>query len=167
MDMKKILFATDFSAGSAHAAYHAADLARRYEATLYIVHVIQDMGKMTEWYAPKVNLSDLQARMEEKSQQELQKCCTEGLGGYKNVEYRLLTGVPYEEILKFQKENDISLIVIGTGGRAGSGENAVFGSTADRVVKNSPCPVLTVTPSDEEPPESTDPKLCSDGEIRL
>jgi len=166
MDIKKILFATDFSASSSHATQHAADLAKRYGAKLYIVHVIQDVGKMTEWYAPKVNLTELQKHMEEKSNQELQKCCTEGLGGYQNVEYRLLTGIPHEEILKFQKDNDISLIVIGTGG-TGAGENAAFGGTADRVVKNSPCPVLTVTPSDEEPPESTDPKLCSDGEIRL
>jgi nucleotide-binding universal stress UspA family protein len=167
MDIKKILFATDFSINSSHATQHAADLAKRYGAKLYIVHVIQDMGKLTEWYAPKVNLTELQKRMEEKSNQELHRCCTEGLGGYQNVEYRLLTGVPHEEILKFQKDNDISLIVIGTGSRKTTGDTSSFSSTADQVVKNVPCLVLTVTPSDEEIPESTDPKLCSDGEIRL
>jgi nucleotide-binding universal stress UspA family protein len=167
MEIKRILFATDFSAGSAQAARYAADLAERYGAALYIVHVIQDVRKMTEWYAPKVNLSELQKHMEEKSTAELQQCCTEGIGGYKNVEYRLLTGIPHEEILKFQKDNNISLTVIGTSGREKSDEGTGLGITADRVLRNSPSPVLTVTPSDEEISESTDPKLCSDGEIRL
>ena len=167
MEIKKILLATDFMAGAVHATPYAADLAERYGAKLYIVHVIHDVGKMTEWYAPKVNLGELKKTMEEKSKQELQQCCTLRLGGYKNVEYRLLTGVPDEEILKFQRENNIDLIVIGTNSRKMAYNRRIFGSTADRVVKYSQCPVLTVMPTDEEPPESRDPKLCSAGEIRF
>ena len=167
MEIKKILLATDFMAGAAHATPYAADLAQRYGAKLYVVHVIHDVGKMTEWYAPKVNLGELKKIMEEKSKQELQQCCTIGLGGYKNVEYRLLTGIPDEEILKFQKENNIDLIVIGTNSRKMAYNRRIFGSTADRVVNYSPCPVLTVMPTGEEGPESKDPKLCSAGEIRF
>jgi len=167
MEIKKILLATDFLTGSKHATAYAADLAGRYGAKLYVVHVIQDVGKLTKWYAPKVNLNELKKTMEEKSKQELQNCCTLGLGGYKNVEYRLLTGVPHEEIVKFQQDNDIGLIVIGTNSRKEAGAKEVLGSTADRVVKFATCPVLTVVPTGEEPPESTDPKLCSDGEIRF
>jgi nucleotide-binding universal stress UspA family protein len=89
-----------------------------------------DVGKMTEWYASKVNLGELKKAMEEKSKQELQMCCNQGLGGYKNVEYRLLTGIPDEEILKFQKENNIDLIVIGTNSRKMAYNRRIFGSTA-------------------------------------
>jgi nucleotide-binding universal stress UspA family protein len=167
MEIKKILLATDFLAGATHATAYAADLAERYGAKLYVVHVIQDVGKLTAWYAPKVNLSELKKSMEEKSRQELQQCCTVGLGGYKNVEYRLLTGAPDEEILKFQKDNNIGLIVIGTNSRKAADDRKVFGSTADRVVKYAACPVLTVMPTGEETPESKDPKLCSAGEIRF
>jgi nucleotide-binding universal stress UspA family protein len=167
MEIEKILLATDFLAGASHATPYAADLAERYGAKLYVVHVIQDVGKITEWYAPRVNLGELKKSMEEKSKQELQRCCTEGLGGYKNVEYRLLTGVPHEEILKFQRDNNIGLIVIGTNSRKAADNREVFGSTADRVVKYSPCPVLTVMPTGAESPESKDPKLCSAGEIRF
>ena len=166
MEIKKILLATDFLSGAAHATPYAADLAGRYGAKLYVVHVIQDVAKLTEWYAPRVNLSELKKSMEEKSKQELQQCCTLGLGGYKNVEYRLLTGVPHEEILKFQQDNKIDLIVIGANSRKAAGAKEVFGSTADRVVKFATCPVLTVMPTGEIP-ESKDPKLCSDGEIRF
>ena len=164
MEIKNILFATDFLEGSKHAAAYAADLASRYGAKIYVVHVIQDVGKLTAWYAPKVNLTELQKTMEEKSRQELQSCCTVGLGGYKNVEYSLLTGVPAEEIVKFQQDNNIGLIVIATNSRKEAGAKKILGSTADLVVKFATCPVLTVVPTGEETPESTDPKLCSDGE---
>lgn len=167
MEIKKILLATDFLEGSKHATLYASDLASKYGAKLYVVHVIQDMGKLTAWYAPKVNLSELKKTMEEKSREELQSCCTLGLGGFKNVEYSLLTGVPSEEIVKFQQDNNIGLIVIGTNSRKEAGAKVVLGSTADRVVKFATCPVLTVVPTSDEISESTDPKLCSDGEIRF
>ena len=54
-----------------------------------------------------------------------------------------MRGIPYEEILKFAAEKGISLIVIGTHGRKGL-DRVLFGSTAERVVRNAPCPVLTV-----------------------
>ena len=170
MEIKNILFATDFSTASKKAASYAADLAKRYGATLYILHVIQDIEKITEWYAPKVSLSELHKVMEEKSRQELLNCCKDGLDGYEKVEYRLIKGVPAEEILKFQQNNNIGMIVIGVHGKKLSGKVDMFGITMDALINHSRCPVLTVTITDEEiekMKESKDPKLCSDGEIRL
>jgi len=167
MEIKKIVFATDFSAGSKYAAPYAAEMARKFGAKLYVIHALQDMGKMTSWYAPKVNMKELEKTMEEKSKQELQLCCAEGFGDYKNVEYRLLKGAPYEQILKFQQENDAGMIVMGTIGGHHTGHKTSFGSTADRIVKHASCPVLTISMPHEEMSESYDPHLCSDGEIRL
>jgi len=167
MEIKNILFATDFSAASRKAAPYAADLAKRYAATLYILHVIQDIEKITEWYAPKVSLSELHKVMEEKSRQELLTCCKEGLDGYQKVEYRLIKGVPSEEILKFQQDNNVGLIVIGAHSSRSFGKAEMFGITADTLVKHALCPVLTVTISEDEIKESNDPKICSEGEIRL
>lgn len=168
MEISRILFATDFSGGSVRASLYAADLARRYGAKLFIVHVIQDIAKMTEWYAPKVSMAEVGRVMQEKAMKELEKSCAGLLVGYKEVERRLLIGEPHEEIVKFQKENDIELTVIGTHGMRGGGREIIFGSTADRVLKNSGCPVLAVTPERiEEEKESTDAKICSGGtEIR-
>jgi nucleotide-binding universal stress UspA family protein len=167
MEIKKIVFATDFSAGSKYTAPYAAEMARKFGAKLYVIHVIQEMGKMTAWYAPKVNINELQKTMEEKSKQELQLCCTEGFGDFKNVEYRLLKGAPYEQILKFQQDNEADLIVMGTIGGHNTGKENAFGSTTDRVVKHATCPVLTVSPPENGTTESYDPHLCSDGEIRF
>ncbi len=167
MDIKKILFATDFSEGAAHAIPYAVDMAKRYGAKLTIVHVLQDIEKITAWYAPKVNMDELHRTMEAKAKKELEHCCAGELKGYQDVEYRLLKGIAHEELLKFQRDNNIELIVIGTHSRKTLGKGAVFGSTADRVVKHARCPVLTVMPADEEMPESKNAKLCSSGEIRL
>jgi nucleotide-binding universal stress UspA family protein len=167
MEIKKIVFATDFSAGSKYTAPYAAEMARKFGAKLYVIHVIQEMGKMTAWYAPKVNMTELQKTMEEKSKQELQLCCTEGFGDLKNIEYQLLKGAPYEQILKFQEANKADLIVISTVGGHNTGRENAFGSTADRVVKNARCPVLTVALPAKVAAESNDPRLCSAGEIRL
>jgi len=52
-------------------------------------------------------------------------------------------GCPYEEILKFAEEKGVDLIVMGTQGRSGL-DRVIFGSTAEKVVRNSDCPVLTV-----------------------
>jgi nucleotide-binding universal stress UspA family protein len=167
MEIKKIVFATDFSAGSKYTAPYAAEMARKFGAKLYVIHVVQDMGKMTAWYAPKVNMKELEKTMEEKSKQELQLCCTEGFGDFKNVEYRLLKGAPFEQILKFQQDNKADLIVIGAIGGHSTGKENAFGSTADRIVKNARCPVMTVSLPAQEEDESTDFRLCSNGEIRL
>jgi nucleotide-binding universal stress UspA family protein len=167
MEIKKIVFATDFSAGSKYTAPYAAEMARKFGAKLYVIHVIREIGKMTAWYAPKVNINELQKTMEDKSKQELQLCCTEGFGDFKNVEYRLLKGAPYEQILKFQQDNEAGLIVMGTIGGHNTGKKNAFGSTAARVVRNAPCPVLTVSLPDKGTAESYDLRLCSDGEIRL
>jgi len=167
MDIKKIVFATDFSAGSSYTAPYAAEMARKFGAKLYVIHVIREMGKMTAWYAPKVNLSELQKTMEEKSRQELRLCCTEGFGDFKDIEYQLLHGTPYEQILKYQQDIGADLVVMGTIGAHNTGRKNAFGSTADRVVRNAKCPVLTVSPPDEGLTESMDPRFCSMGEIRL
>jgi nucleotide-binding universal stress UspA family protein len=167
MEIKKIVFATDFSAGSKYTAPYAAEMAHKFGAKLYVIHVIQEVGKMTAWYAPKVNINELQKTMEEKSKQELQLCCTESFGDFKDIEYRLLKGAPYEQILKFQQNNEADLIVMGTIGGHNTGKKNAFGSTTTRVVRSAPCPVLTVSMPAQEPTESTDFRFCSNGEIRL
>jgi nucleotide-binding universal stress UspA family protein len=168
VEIRTILFATDFSDVSVRANSYAADLTKRYGAKLFIVHVIQDIAKMTEWYAPKVSMAEVKKIMQEKAMKELEETCAEELAGYRDVERRLLIGEPHEEIVKFQREHGIELTIIGTHGIKGGGKKIIFGSTADRVLKNSRCPVLAVTPEMPEEKESTDVRICSGGtEIRL
>jgi nucleotide-binding universal stress UspA family protein len=55
----------------------------------------------------------------------------------------MVKGIADDEIIKYAKENGIDMIVLGTHGRTGL-EHVIFGSTAEKVVRSAPCPVLTV-----------------------
>ena len=143
MEIKRILYPTDFSEGSLVAVPLLADLVRKYEAKLYILHVVYDIAKTSGWYVPHVSMDDLYKDMEAAAKQELDRCCVEELRGYKDIEKVVAKGIPDDEILRFAAENKIDLIVMGTHGRKGI-DRVLFGSTASRVVKNAACPVLTV-----------------------
>ncbi len=143
MDIKKILFPTDFLEGSSDALPYAIDLAKRYGAKLYIVHVIQDVTQATGWYVPHVSVDELYKDMEESARKELDRIFAEELRGFKDYENLIIRGTPAHEILDFCEKNDINLIVMGTHGRKGL-DRLIFGSTAEKVVKNARCPVLTV-----------------------
>ena len=143
MEIKRILFATDFSEGSSNSLPYAVSIAKKYGAKLYFVHVVYDVAKTSGWYVPHVSLEEVYKDMEKNAKVQLEKSFIEEMRGYKDVEYSVLKGVPYEEISRFAEENKIDLIVIGTQGRKGL-DRMLFGSTAEQVVRHAPCPVLTV-----------------------
>lgn len=143
MKIKSILYPTDFSEGSAHAIPFVADLTKHYGAKLYVVHVIYDVARATGWYVPHISMDEMYRDIETNARKELEKCCLEELRGYKDIEFKLLKGEPHEEILRFAEENDIDMIVMGSHSRKGL-DRVIFGSTAERVVRNAQRPVLTV-----------------------
>jgi nucleotide-binding universal stress UspA family protein len=143
MEIKKILFATDFSEGSSHALPYAVDMARQYGAKLYIIHVIFDVAKTAGWYVPHVSIDEIYQDMEKSAKAELEKIIRDEMQGLKDAEDIVLKGIPHEEITKFAGENKVDLIVLGTHGRRGI-DRVLFGSTAEQVVRNAPCPVLSV-----------------------
>ena len=143
MKIERILFATDFSEGSDHALPYAVDMAKQYGAKLYFVHVIYDVAKTAGWYVPHVSIDEIYRDMEQSARTELEKIFIDEMRGFNNIEYKVLKGVPYEEISKLAGEQKVDLIVLGTHGRRGI-DRMLFGSTAEQVVRNAPCPVLSV-----------------------
>ena len=143
MNVKKILFPTDFSEGSDNALPYAADMAKHYGAKLCVLHVIQDIAEATGWYVPHVSLDELYRDIEKNAAKEMDRYGVEELRGIKDIERIVVKGRPYEKILKFAGENKADLIVIGTHGRKGL-DRVIFGSTAEKVVRDAPCPVLSV-----------------------
>ena len=143
MEVKKILFPTDFSEGSSYALKYAVDMVKHYGAKLYLVHVIYDIAKTSGWYVPHVSMDEMYKDIEKGAKKELEKFGNEEIRGLKDIERVVLTGVPHDEILKFTKDNKIELIVMGSHGKKGI-DRILFGSTASQVVRFAPCPVLTV-----------------------
>ncbi|HTZ17927.1 MAG TPA: universal stress protein [Dissulfurispiraceae bacterium] len=143
MEIKKVLFTTDFSEGASHSLSYAADVAKTYGARLYLLHVIQDVTMSPGLHIPHGSVDITYKELEANAKKSLEKLFVSVCGEYKNSETGVMRGVPYEEILKFATEKGIDLIVIGTHGRKGL-DRVLFGSTAERVVRNASCPVLTV-----------------------
>lgn len=143
MEMKKILFATDFSEGSKHALPYAVDLAKRYGAKLFFVHVVYDVAQSAGWYVPHISVDEVYKDLEKAAKAELDKTFIDDMRGFKDIEHVVVKGVPYEEITKFAEANKVDMIVIATHGRTGL-DRLLFGSTAEQVVRYAPCPVLSV-----------------------
>ncbi len=148
MEIKNILFPTDFLEGSKEAVPYAVDLAEKYNATLHIVHVIQDITQASGLYVPHVAVDELFKSLYEEADKEIRRVYLEETRKLKDkVKYAVLRGVPYEEIIRYAEDNGIDLIVIASHGRKGL-DRLFFGSTAEKVVRNARCPVLTVRVSE-------------------
>ncbi|OIP59051.1 MAG: hypothetical protein AUK38_06435 [Nitrospirae bacterium CG2_30_41_42] len=143
MEIRSILFPTDFSEGSSQALQYAADIARRYGAKLYLLYVVHEIVEAGGWYVPHPSMDNIYKDLVRDAQKELDEYGLEELEGLNGIERRVLRGVPHEVIVKFASDNRIDLIIIGTHGRKGI-DRILFGSTAAYVVRHAPCPVLTV-----------------------
>ncbi len=144
-EFKKILFATDFSENSKYALPFALSLAQKYDAKLYIMHVVQQPSYPLGMYAEiSFDAMDKYNRsIAESTEKEIKKIKETELGDFKNFETVVVGGTPFLEILRTAKDKAVDLIVLGTHGRTGL-DYVIFGSTAEKVVRRSPCPVLSI-----------------------
>jgi nucleotide-binding universal stress UspA family protein len=139
----KILFANDFSENSEHAFDYALTLATQFDSRLIIIHVINEPVDLRGFYVPHISFEKLEKEIEEGAEKMMQKFCRTKAKDFINYETLIVAGIPYEEILKKADEEKVSLIVLGTQGRKGI-DHFLFGSTAERVVRNAKSPVMTV-----------------------
>jgi nucleotide-binding universal stress UspA family protein len=139
----KILFANDFSENSERAFEYALTMAKNFNARLVIIHVINEPVDLRGFYVPHISFEKLEKEIEEGAEKLMEKFCLTKIGDFANYETVIVAGIPYEEILKKADDENASLIVLGTQGRKGI-DHFLFGSTAERVVRNAKCPVLTV-----------------------
>ncbi len=136
--LQNILFATDFSPSAKSHLSHALDVARRYDAGMYIVNVLPHMP-FVEAAQPDPEQIKLSAKQEMAA-----LVASESFKGIVHQELIEQGEIP-EVLSKLVRKYAIDLIVIGTGGRKGLGK-LLLGSVAEEVFRNAECPVLTVGP---------------------
>ena len=144
-DIKRILFATDFSDNSKYALTFAISFAQKYDAMLYVLHVIQQPSYPLGMYA-EISfdaMDKFSQSISDAVEKEIQTLKEKDLKGYPKYECMIVHGTPFLEILRTAKEKNVELIVVGTHGRTGL-DHVLFGSTAEKVVRRAPCPVLSV-----------------------
>lgn len=143
--LKKILVPHDFSDTSEAAVRYATALAHNFGAKLYLLHV-SDKAKFE--MATEFPLG-LEGTLEDAVRERLLKI----LPPREQIEFKpafeFRSGVPALEIVRFAKNENVDLIVMGTHGR-GFVAHMVLGSVAEKVVRTAPCPVLTVRHPEHE-----------------
>lgn len=139
--IKRILVPTDFSACSAAAARSAADLARQFGATIDAVAVV-DTSPLAEAYGDEAYRNERIAFIRDRARSELTDFVAAHLAGVP-VTQHVRDGDTYLEIDRATKEFGCGLVVMGTHGRTGLA-HLLVGSVAEKVVRHSPVPVMTV-----------------------
>ena len=145
IEIKKILFPTDFSEYSNHALKYAMALAESFKAKLLVLHVcehpIAGSGIEAYHFAVPEYVIDLEQRERKALDGLIAELREKHLG--LDVEPVFIVGKAYHEIVKTAKESQADVITMATHGSRGL-SHLVFGSTAEKVVRLAPCPVLTV-----------------------
>lgn len=141
IQIRRIVCPTDFSATAARAAAYAAEMARTFDADLVLLHVVPELTYPLRSFGMASAFPHLQEELHKRADEELQKA-KNGLAGTK-VTTLLRDGEAHAQVLECAKETGADLIVIGTHGHTGL-KHAFLGSTAEKVVRLSECPVLTV-----------------------
>jgi nucleotide-binding universal stress UspA family protein len=141
--IESILIPTDFSESSESALTIGISVAKRQNADITLLHVVDRFAYLqpTEVFLPDIRITpDLNLMMEERLKE-----FSENIGKNTGIKVtgKVLDGLPSERICRLAYEEQFSLIIIGTHGTSGI-RKFFMGSDAYRVVKNAPCPVLTV-----------------------
>jgi len=141
-----ILLPTDGSDGIAAAATHAAALADRFDATVHVLSVVDTRNRFE---SPTGGLSaEAWADAERERADHAVEKTVAALPDAVPVETDIVEGVPKTAILDYVDERGMDLVVMGTHGRTGL-DHYLIGSVAEKVVRRSPVPVVTVRLTDD------------------
>ena len=139
---QRILLATDFSETAACATDLALLMARTFNASLDVLHVLEtETPIMTDGvvYLPPNYYEELEKQAAENLEAVIPRAEHDNL----SVTLAMRKGAPFVEIVRYARDQKMDLIVQGTHGR-GALSHVIMGSVAERVVRKAPCPVLTV-----------------------
>ena len=146
MEFNSILVATDFSECSGAAFNAAQTLAQRFDAKIILLHVIDK--KFLD------RLSTHTGKGKEELGQELRRQAEKDMALFlrqwrisdQEIDTIIATGIPFQEIAVLARDLAVDLVILGGYGRRGRGEieEVFFGSTAEKVVRLLPCPVLCI-----------------------
>ena len=142
-DIKKVLVPIDFSDYSKSALKYAAEFAQKFSADMFLVYVVEPVIYPPDFSMGQIAIPSVNAEWDIKAKEELDKLAGSEIPDSVKVLTIIKTGKPFIEIIETAAEEDVDIIIIATHGHSGM-EHILFGSTAEKVVRKAPCPVLTL-----------------------
>jgi nucleotide-binding universal stress UspA family protein len=142
MTINRILVPTDFSADANAALTYALGLARKFDAPVHLLHVVEDPLAAGVWSSEiyTAEIAGLQVNLVRDAEERLRRTVPDDAG---IVTTEVRTGHAAKQITEAARDTKSDLIVMGTRGRTGVA-HVIMGSVAERVVRLAPCPVLTL-----------------------
>lgn len=145
--IKRVLYATDFSESSVPACNYALSLCKLTGASLHVLYVIGELSDDRRGLMPPQSLAEMEKGLQVQSVQAMKDFSKARFDDLTAYETEIVIGTPFKEILRAAEEQAVDMIIMGTHGRTGI-EHVIVGSTAERVVRRSRIPVLTVRGQD-------------------
>jgi len=139
-----ILVPTDGSEHASRAMERAVELARRHDATLHVLSVVDVMAVGVD-----VRADLMIDQLEESAREAVEDAGAEAGEAGVDVVTDTIVGSIHREIRSYAEENDVDLLTMGTHGRSGV-DRFLLGSVTERTLRTAPAPVLTVRGEDEE-----------------
>lgn len=144
-EFKKLLFPIDFSEVSPKMAPWALAVAQKFSAEIHLLFVARRLEHLASLNVAQVSIEDFENEVIRGAETKMEEFANKHFVAYPTCKSRVVLGDAAEEILNYVKSEEIDLIIIGTHGRKGI-ERILFGSVAERVIKMSPVPVMSINP---------------------
>ena len=153
-EIKRILYATDLSPNSAYAFLYAINSAKKHDAGVIILHVVEEMAPFFEEKRLKTISEKKIAEAMDRIEKRLMVFCDRELKNDPECADRVVSievcqGYPPEEILRKADELDCDVIVMGTHGK-GIIRHSFLGSAAQKVLRRVRKPVFIIPLPEEE-----------------
>lgn len=143
LTIKKILVPIDFSDYSKSALRYSVNFAKSFNASITLIYVVEPIIYPPDFSMGQIAIPTINTEWDERAKEELDKLAKTEIPAELQVKTMIKTGKPFVEIIETAKEENADLIIIATHGHTGV-EHILFGSTAEKVVRKAPCPVLTL-----------------------
>jgi nucleotide-binding universal stress UspA family protein len=141
-EIKRVLVPIDFSDYSKNSLKFAVSFIKRFNAELYLIYVIEPVIYPPDFSMGQIAIPSVDAEIDKRAFTELESLAKSEIPSEVKCKCIVKTGKPFLEIIETAKEENIDLIIIASHGHTGV-EHILFGSTAEKVVRKAPCPVLS------------------------
>jgi universal stress protein A len=149
IQLSRILVPIDFSDHSKKALQYAIPFAEQFKASIDLLYVVEPTIYPADFSFGQVGFPNVEDELRQRGAEELKSLIAKEIGKRVPAKQVIRTGKAFYEIGEYAREESMDLIIIATHGHSGV-EHVLFGSTAEKVVRHAPCPVLVVRRDEKE-----------------